>query len=175
MVEVKKQRLEIQKTPSEWNPSPLCVYMCCSALTLPPPVLSLPITWLPQPLSDSSLSHTHASAFRSDFPSPHLLCCSVDIRASVFSVKDVPGIHVKWWKKKSCLIPAMTCGWRTSVQTKSMENMTVFVDWGSQSIHLGKDSQVQRKTRFLSGEWALCQVSSLCMNTNTCAVVFVMS
>lgn len=97
-------------------------------------------------------------------PSPLLLVGgAADLGASVFRGKDVAGIHVKQRKKKSYLIAAMTCGWRSSVRTRSVENVTVFADWGPEPLHLGKDSQVQQKNRFLAGELALCQISNLCL------------
>lgn len=135
----------------------------------------------PQPLWFICVSHTRPCTplhLCQTFlpPSPLLFVGErVGIRGSMFSDKGVPGIHVKWWKKKSYLIPAMTCGWSSSVQPKSVENTTVFANWGPQPIYLGKDSQVQQKTRFLLGQWALPNIKSLHKNTNDCAVISVTS
>lgn len=49
-VEIKKQRPDIQKTPSVWNPFPLYASMSCSTLTRPPSS-HVPTSWIPQPIS----------------------------------------------------------------------------------------------------------------------------
>lgn len=109
-----KQRPEIQKTPSVWNPFPLYVSMCCSALTWPLPMLSLPTTWLPQaPLRFIFASHKRPWAplhSGQEIFLPHLAHGRSSGQPSS-SDKDVWGIHIKQ-KKKSYLIPAMACVWR---------------------------------------------------------------
>lgn len=79
MVEVKKQKLKVQKIPSQSEISPLCVYMFCSALFLPPPVLSFPLTWLPPPLSLIFVSHTCPCA---PLPLPHIFLPPMSSAAS---------------------------------------------------------------------------------------------
>lgn len=110
------------RKPCESEIPLLCVFTCAALLLL------CLLLWSPFPSPGSpspSLSHlwlTHVllctSAFRpGDFPFPCLLWMH-------------QGSTWNTGRKKSCLIPAMTCGWRSSAQTKSVENVTVFADWG---------------------------------------------